>query len=465
LTGTAAEQDELPLAAAERFLTETISSDETYATTAYITRGYIQLIKGAWITKQKQVAEANAVNTAFHKDIATAIEHIHSVEIAGLEKQLSVLSAQGAISIDSPLAMDLLVGIEFYKTVIEALQKNLDDSVRAMKERGIVRTKDMVDMDKLTADIDITTALQELAKSKDLLLSGGETLWGLIKDPDFSNQQYELLAKYTRQLLTKGGILLKTDVFKLEKEKKKWYKTVFTAATGIMFIAVGAWLAGPTAGVFINTLATSLVAKGIGDIISSIMSFATGNPMDLSEYFKSSAISIGIAIVTAGILDFIDTMAGELKVLDGLRGFKTLEDGARVLTESGLAADPLSFITKAALIQASTTAASIVTYDLVGRKLVDQGHVREKATQGFKEILSEYKEALTKIFATDTLNQLYEKLNNIVDKALDRFSSVEHQFATGVPTNVASYFVTGAPAAYGLGKLFQTGANLTEGLI
>jgi hypothetical protein len=117
------------------------------------------------------------------------------------------------------------------------------------------------------------------------------------------------------------------------------------------------------------------------------------------------------------------------------------------------------------LTQAATTAASVAAYDLVGRKMVKPEDITEKAKEAIKNIISSYKSALTKIFVTDSHDELYEKINAIVDEYLDRFNSVEMQFATGVPTNVASHLMTGFPAEYGLGGLFQTAVSLTQGII
>lgn len=463
------QQEEPPLAVAERLLNETISSDEIYAANAYIARGYINVIKnGAGINKEKQFNEANAVNTGIYEDRVAAINHIRDVEIAGLEKQLTALSAHEAISIDSQLATNLLVGIEFYKVVAKALQKNMDDAIQAVKEKGIVRTTEVVDMDELTSGINVTAALQEFTKNSDLSASGKRTLDHINDALDYDGQQREMLDKIKRQFLGKGGILLKTEVYKLEKERKNWLGTIFSAVMGVVFICIGVLLA-PIGGVFISVFATSLVAKGIGDIISSIMSVATGVPIDIGSYLKSAAISIGIAIVTAGVLSFMDHMMGGIQALDTFAG-RVRDAGGNVIKTGvkiplATPGEAMGDITKTALLHASTTVASLAAYDLVGRKMVDQGNIREKAASGFEEIISDCKEALRKIFATNKLELLYDKLNSIVDKYLDTFNSVGDQFATGVPVNTASYLVTGAPAAYGLGGLFQTGASLTEGMI
>ncbi|CAL7962278.1 Protein translocase subunit SecA (modular protein) [Gammaproteobacteria bacterium] len=471
-----------PLTAAESFLNEATNLDETYSWTAYNARAYINLIKdGAGIHKEEQAGEAGRVNKQFYNDTLLAIKNIQDVIIPGFEKQLTVLSAQEIIEIDSELTIQLIASIEFYKKIAEVLQKNIDNVCKAVQENGIVRTEGVVDTDKWAQSINVTaTVLQNIGKNSDISSAGYNALGhineALKSDTDqqtnldriaknIEGKQQAVLEQIASQVLGKGGILIETSVYKLEPKEKDWLGTIFSAVMGVVFICVGVLLA-PVGGVFVSVLANSLVLKGIGDIISSAISLGTGNPIDIRSYLKSTAISIGIAIVTAGVLSFADKMMGGIRALDAFAG-RGYDAAGNLITgvPTKLASNPLEFISKAALMQAGTTVASIPLYDLVGRKMVKPEDIKEKASGAIEEIISDCKDALRKIFAGDLAEELYEKINNIVDKYLDRFTSVGAQFATGVPVNVASNLLTGAPASYGLGGLFQTAVDLTQGLI
>ena len=66
-----------------------------------------------------------------------------------------------------------------------------------------------------------------------------------------------------------------------------------------------------------SVIMQGLLAKGIGDIISAAVDVITNNPADINEYLKSSTISIGALIVTAGVLSFINgVFTGGLSVLN-----------------------------------------------------------------------------------------------------------------------------------------------------
>ena len=50
-----------------------------------------------------------------------------------------------------------------------------------------------------------------------------------------------------------------------------------------------------------TSLGYSMVAGGIGDILSSIVSLATGVPINMDDYLKAKGVSLAISIAAAGI--------------------------------------------------------------------------------------------------------------------------------------------------------------------
>jgi hypothetical protein len=87
---------------------------------------------------------------------------------------------------------------------------------------------------------------------------------------------------------------------------KSWFGTIVSVVLGGAQITLGTLLFSiPDLNTFTSYFATSLIAGGIGDIISAGRAIITSEPIDLQQYLKDKVISLGINIMTAGVLHFL----------------------------------------------------------------------------------------------------------------------------------------------------------------
>jgi len=236
---------------------------------------------------------------------------------------------------------------------------------------------------------------------------------------------------------------------------------VFIAAAAIVTSCVM-----PAMGVFWGSIAQSLMAKGIGDLFKAAVAVITNNPINLKAYLKSSAMSMGIAVVTSGALFFIDKAFGGLQMLDGIAGRARDKFGNMVLNEAGEVAYSAATISaklmgalEIAKYQAGTIATTAAFYDL-GRKTIDQEDIKHQAHDAGQEIVNEQASNLKKIYSSGKLGDLFKTIETITKDAAERFNSDATQFISGTVTSTLSYLTTGLPAADSYGGLYGVASDL-----
>ena len=189
------------------------------------------------------------------------------------------------------------------------------------------------------------------------------------------------------------------------------------------------------------------------------MSFVTNTPIDLNGYLQSSAMSLGIAVGTAGALHFIDkTFTGGLRALDGVVGRKINEAG-KLVSNIKSTSEKIQSAMQTAMFQAAATVTTAALYEL-SRRVINQEDVKRQAHDIGQNIAYEQEDNLKKIYFSGKSQELINIISTITNNAAQNFNSNAVQFISGVGTNVVSYLTTGMPGASSIGGMFGTASDL-----
>jgi len=442
-------------------LKEVEELEPTYSWTADNAMANILLVKDGGIytyeedDKNGNLKKADELKSKYCEHESNAIKKIHKL-IGTINAALTFLLAQEKVALNDDLAIQLLGGIAFYKAMAAKLQKNMDVVVKS-SAIDMVRQKDLVDSEKLKQEVDIkAVVLQSIDESEGVSPSGRNSLSHIIETFDFTREQRPIIDQISDRVLAEGGFIIELETYKLEKEPEKWIGPVIAGLVGLVSMCIGIFLA-PYGGLFLQSFAISLVTKGVGDIIQSLIAIGRGQPFDLGDYINSSAMSIGISLAAASFLFIIDKIASGLSALNGIG-------------EMGhdLARDSWQFIGKAAAIQTATVAFSVMLGKL-GQNLVDEKDIKAEAEEALKVFINSYRDVLKSIFVTDAFNgngNLKNLLYNLVAKVMNEYQGWLHDDATtfgaGVGASAAGNF---AGDLWGIGNLIQTGTKVVMGSI
>ena len=442
-------------------LKEVEELEPTYSWTADNAMANILLVKDGGIYTYEEndengnLKKANELKSKYCEHEGNAIKKIYKL-IEIINAVLTFLLAQEKVALTDDLAIQLLGGVAFYKAMVAKLQKNIDIIAKSSTTE-MVRQKDLVDSEKLKQEVDIkAVVLQSIDGFGDMLPAGRNSLSHIIETFDFTRGQRPIIDQISDRVLAEGGFIIELETYKLEKEPESWLGPVVAMLAGLVIMCVGILLA-PYGGLFLQSFAISLVTKGVGDVIQSLIAIGRGKPFALGDYINSSAMSIGIALVAASFLSIVDKIANGLSALNGI---------GRAAAD--LAKNSWQFIGEVAAIQTATVALSVVLGKL-GQNLIDEKDIKAEAEEAVKVFINSYRGALRRIFATDAFNgnnNLMNMLRELVEKVMREYQSWLHgdatTFGAGVGANAAGSF---AGNLWGVGNLIQTGTKVVMGSI
>ena len=476
-----------PLDRAVEFLDYAKGLDNIYAWTAYNTLGYIHILKAKGITDLDQWQEANEVKKRFLENNARAMLSIYDNIIPAFEAQLGFLSAHGLIDRYDDLTIQIIGNIKVYQALLHTMQRNIDKVTHSGGDHGIrlgknIRIEDIINAYNVTSGIiedldryfpqhvnqtesilDADASLrQQMNQTENIFSTGSASLKNLTQTIEFSSQHLVI-----SQMISAGVIIFEIEEYKLHEDKDDWFGTIMCFALGIATIAMGYGIlkiavdvtiaAATSSSIFAASFGSGLVFQGVGDIISSIMSIANNQPIDMESYLISKGIGIGINLATASLLS-IGHSAGWLNEM-AING---------ILAS---AADPIKTVLFAGVTNIACTAASAVLNRAVQPILIDREEIEDAARNTIEELLNQEHELLQQIFSTDALNEdarntlqdlLEEKIDAIVAKYQKKFRDHGTQFGMSVAGNM----VSNVGSAFGIvggiiGNIVNTATKLT----
>ncbi len=395
---------------------------------------------GAGITRMKQAERAYDVKTDFYYDSVEVIKKIRTHIIPQYETQLAYLGAGGVAGYGSDLAVQLVGTIELYNKIVEAIGRNID-VVTGASGTQMIAIKEMIGLEDLAEDVRINDAL--------LKRLGRESMWKLLgndTEVEFVNKELVI-----QGIAASGGMMFSLSVYELEKEKKKWYKTVIVAALGVTSICTGLWMISLGSSVFTTAVGSSLVMQGIGDLAQAGISAVRGQPIDLESYMKGKFMSMGVAIAAAGVMQFmsgIPSLTGDIGKMT-----KGIQDAVK----GG------SFLKNAVITHVATAVVGEV-FQKINKGFVDEGDADFDAEEEVRELIEAVKLQLHKIFATDEMRhdrglqkQLNERVQMVVSKYMGRFQDDGTRFVSGVAGNIAG-------AVFGIeGSAYHSASKMVTG--
>ncbi|CAL7964042.1 Protein translocase subunit SecA (modular protein) [Gammaproteobacteria bacterium] len=376
--------------------------------------------------------------------------------------------ANGNADLTDAFAVQQLLYSEVCKKLATTLQNNLEVIAKASSTQ-MVRGKKVEDVGQATKDINVKDILlQQINKSSGMSSAALGTLQHIAETFDFASLQKPILDQILNQILAEGGFVVELETYELEKQSKDWTGTIVSALAGIAFICIGFALATISVGVLLQSFAISLISKGVGDIIQSIVSTATGKPIDLGDYLNSTAMSIGISLAVAGVLYFVDRLAQGLDIAE------RISEVAKSLKNAKMA-----FAGKDFLLQATTGTLGTLLGKL-GDKFVDEKDIQAETQKAVDDLVNYFNGVLKNIFATDIFNgrfsagsvNLTTSLYNLINKVVHDCERWLHDpvttFGVGIVENVAGNIagkIGKVGEITGWGNLIKTGTNVAMGSV
>lgn len=200
--------------------------------------------------------------------------------------------------------------------VLEVIDDALKQTNKASQEGDKITFKEFIVPDQFISDV--TSSLKKIKSSKDFSKLALTSLNGIEVNLNLDKATVKAFIQEELGYLVEDGLLLfNTQIVKLEPQPKDWFGTIVSVFVATVAIAVSFIR---LLGFFWGAIMKSLLAKGIGDLFNAAVAVITNNPINLNAYLKSSAMSMGIAVVTAGALFCIDKAFGGLQMLDGIAG-------------------------------------------------------------------------------------------------------------------------------------------------
>ena len=419
---------------------------------SYNAMSFIRLLNdGEGINEMKQADDAARIKQQFIYDTQDAIDMIQNLVIPQLEGQLTQLLALNFIKYEDNLAIQLIGNIEIYKKIIETLYNNAE-AVSVSSGKEMAQLGEFIPLEQLARNVNITQAVINASRDlKDVV--GLSELTNITAAIKFNSMQESV-----NEVGAHGVAIFTISFRELEEEEKDWFGTIFSAILGVVQIMAGIALI-TVGGVFATSFGVSLISMGIGDLIGAVISVVTGNPIPIDAYINSKGISLGIAIVTAGLLHFISG----IQALQQFQWIKDLSTKITVWQAVGIGA----------VMAATTTLASAALYNLA-KPAIDRENIAEEVDNKVNSLLNDYKDLLQKIFATAIANgdkglrkisRLLEiKMAQIIKNYNKRFSSDGLRFGVGVGSNVAGRAIGGLGTIGAMiGGAIQSGTSAALG--
>jgi hypothetical protein len=286
-----------PMELAVQLLEKELGLKDAYAKFAlYNTLSFIRLIKdgrGIWHLKQGETAKQVMIN--FNNDAQAALEALNTDLVQHYQGQLSYMMVNGLAYMNTDLTLQLIGHIELYKKLNETLFNNL---LKLDQNNGkqMIRVGRNIDIEVMIDSINITRAVEETFGLKDLTNETRHNIMELANSLELKSKSL-----ITAELANMGVMVFEIELYDLKEPKKHWWKTALVGVLGVLQIVAGIALMGVGGSLFLNMVGMGMAFSGIGDVLSSIQSFASKTPIDLEFYLKAKAMSYAITITLAGI--------------------------------------------------------------------------------------------------------------------------------------------------------------------
>lgn len=226
-------------------------------------------------------------------------------------------------------------------------------------------------------------------------------------------------------------------------EDKDWFGTMASFALGIVQIVIGVVLTPVTAG-----LSATLIAGGIGDIISSIKSVITGQPIDFGQYLSNKGVEYAVSLVVAGISTIKESMMGVKQL--GTKA-ATTEAGKQIATETvgkKLTTETVMEKVKNQLIQRGLAVGLAYVAETVLEKGLSnyEGDIRNNVQQSVDRLFIETQHSFVHLFFYDEAHKVHEKENDVRNHAVkllrsyrEKYQNAGSRIIRGVAQNLASH--------------------------
>ena len=266
--------------------------EDAYTWQAHNVLSYLRLMKnGAGIVHEEQARDAAAIKRQFIEDARRAINAIYEHEIPLIESQHVYMLMYNFTTPNAADAIDLAYKSKALRKIADAINASVNLAADSQPNE-MIRVKRVMSIEALSNTTNVTsTDLAIMASSARVttdLQSTSESLQLIDKKP------------FMQELILGGAVIIEVETYQLEEEEEDWSGTIFSAVFGFIQVAFGlAFIAA--SGPFTTLLGTGFVMQGIGDVISTIVSVATNQPIPVEEYFKAKAIGIAINLAIASI--------------------------------------------------------------------------------------------------------------------------------------------------------------------
>lgn len=205
-----------------------------------------------------------------------------------------------------------------------------------------------------------------------------------------SSKDSPILQELIDEKYALGYLAYETETYALKVPKRKgWLGTFLAAAIGIACICLGAIILGPvgvsTTSIFSQSLGIGLISSGVGDIIQSIVSIASGNPIDIAAFLQNKAVSVAVILVTSMVASYFN-----ISVIKDATKFSITKE-----------------ILKQFAVQSALLGAGVVIERLTSVVIDDKEDTEHKVSEMIHRLLGDHqvREQLKLLFAADRIRR------------------------------------------------------------
>jgi preprotein translocase subunit SecA/LysM repeat protein len=418
--------EKAPLDQAITLLNKAVKMDPQHAWMAYNGLAFMDLIKESpHITDLKEhQAKAVEVMNRFVGYANNALENLYTVTIPQAEALLSYILLNNVTQGYTDLAIQQIVNVKILQSIAKSIEKNIN--IIASSEGGqMIRVSKILVLDRLFNTLNATDVVGQYYNLTNLDTQSLNAL-----NRVSGNFNLTMYKDVIDNLYLSGALAFEIELYELQ-EDDDWFGTIFSAVFGIAQILIGVALF-PIGGPFVTAFAYGLIAGGISDILSSMISVIQGIPIDLDGYLRSKAIGLAINVITAGIACIGASLSAELAIANvNINAPGVLSN--LLIQQLGY---QVALMGVTALVQNA------------GNQIINSndGNIEQSIRNAIGDLLLEHKEELKVIFASDEVEGtkfLYKLLVSSYDISRDyakRFNSDFAKVAKGVIPSAARTF-------------------------
>jgi len=361
--------------------------------------------------------------------------------------QLNYMMVNGLAYMDTDLTLQLIGQIELYKKLNETLFNNL---LKLEENNGkqMIRVGRNIDIEVMADSINITRAVEETFGLKDLTNETRHNIMELVNSLELKSKSL-----ITAELANMGVMVFEIELYDLKEPKKHWWKTVLVGVLGVLQIVAGIYMMGIPSP-FMQMVGMGTIFSGIGDVLSSIQSFATKTPIDLEFYLKAKAMSYAITITLAGIGSAAGwspgSWAGQVEAMAN-KGLHITENMLKTsMLLKGFAVQGLMMGVQPLLTKAADRAVD-----------KNKGNLEASAWRRVDGLFSYYNEAFKRIHVAEKVlnsnqysSSILSETRQIVQDENKRFKNDGMNYGIGVASGAMGY----AAGGIGMGGFFATRA-------